>query len=153
MNWAKVAEATGLKNGATALARFGQIKKRIGWTSGAASAAPGSTSGVTSSTPTKIGSGTNASPSKVAKPRGRPPGKGVKGKARSEPVKSESHDEHVEAKTEQKAADGDDVKSDLPFYDAENAQGGDEMEAYEQVHPSSDGAAYAEFGVEHNEEE
>ncbi|KAI9853156.1 MAG: hypothetical protein M1838_000012 [Thelocarpon superellum] len=72
VNWSKVAEAVGLKNGATASVRFGQIKKRLGWTDPSSSAATAPSTPVSTTAPRKtIGSGTNLSPSKVTKPRGK----------------------------------------------------------------------------------
>ena len=83
MKWDKVAEATGLKNGKVALARFGQIKKRIGWDSAA---------GSNSSTGPIM-------PSKVTKPRG--PGRAKAGKlalVKSEDqVDADVDDEHDES--------------------------------------------------------
>lgn len=102
----------GLKNAATASARFGQIKKRLGW---AANSALGSGGNATTSRATpKSGSGTNISPSKVTKPRGRPAGKTTKGKGASAPVKDEPENEQEEVKSDAHEADDvEDMKDDM----------------------------------------
>ncbi|KAI9835957.1 MAG: hypothetical protein M1837_003569 [Sclerophora amabilis] len=45
INWNAVAQAVGLKNGSVASVRFGQIKKRLGWTGGKGPAPASSGSG------------------------------------------------------------------------------------------------------------
>jgi hypothetical protein len=80
VNWDGVAKATGLKNGATASARFGQIKKKIGWVN-----------------PTP-GSSPPVSPSKVTKNRGRVGGKAIK-KGRGKKL-FEEDDFDIDAKQE-----------------------------------------------------
>lgn len=110
----------GLKNAATASARFGQIKKRLGWSNGTAS---GSGGNATSRATTKSGSGTNVSPSKVTKSRGRPAAKSPRGKkgAPASLVKDELDNEHEEVKIEEEhdePENGEDEKDDMHDFDA-----------------------------------
>ncbi|KAI9784688.1 MAG: hypothetical protein M1816_000753 [Peltula sp. TS41687] len=121
VNWNKVAEAMGLKNAATASARFGQIKKRLGWTakpdsgpSGGGGNASTTAGGGQATVKSVSGSGTNFSPSKVTKPRGRPAGKSPKkGKgvsASTAPVKpepAEVQQEDMKVDVDEHEADGD----------------------------------------------
>ncbi|KAI9755054.1 MAG: hypothetical protein M1815_005219 [Lichina confinis] len=96
VDWNAVAEATGLKNGSTANARFGQIKKRHGWTTGPATS---------SSSPTKP---TKARPS----PRSRRTPKKASDKDSETKDKAGDTDANVEVEDETMADAQENLMSD-----------------------------------------
>ena len=88
MDWAKVATAVGLKNAATASVRFGQIKKRLGWTDAMAGGSGAGAGAGRIGTPTPPGKAaakrTPGSGGKVTKPRVKTPKKKAGGTIKAE---------------------------------------------------------------------
>ncbi|KAI9763015.1 MAG: hypothetical protein M4579_000078 [Chaenotheca gracillima] len=133
VNWGAVASAVGLKNGATASVRFGQIKKRLGWENLKATSVPGTKTTSTPS-PCKVTKSTPKKGTPTGRGRGRPANKGRK-QAIADELDSSSapeDDDHThgvkrERKPRIKIQDEDDEFLDdlgkFAYGDAENGNG------------------------------